>query len=136
MVTLLTQVVVEPHIQFKHEPRTIMVDETPIMEKVKSLNIAKWTMSKDTHVWKINMGNKRPKILQVEHWSAGDGNNSNIRLVIRIYRCIHMELQGTQRDPTSHYGAQNWAGHYHSPLHIKRVITWIPILRRSSTKPW
>jgi hypothetical protein len=37
----------EPHIQFHHKLRTIMVDETPTMEKVKTLKIMEWTLSQD-----------------------------------------------------------------------------------------
>ncbi len=45
MITLPNQVVSEPHIQFQHKLRTVMVDETPTMEKVKSFKIIKWTLS-------------------------------------------------------------------------------------------
>jgi hypothetical protein len=56
MITLPDQAIFEPHIQFQHEPRTIVVDETPTMEKVKILTIVEWTLSHDTQVQKINMG--------------------------------------------------------------------------------
>ncbi len=56
MITFHDQEVVEPHNQFKHERGTVLMDETLVMERVKTLKIANWTLSQDTQVRKINMG--------------------------------------------------------------------------------
>jgi hypothetical protein len=56
MITLLDQTIVEPQIQFKHELGTVVVDETLAMEKVKTLHIAKGTLSQDIQVRKITRG--------------------------------------------------------------------------------
>jgi len=47
MITLLDQAVFEPHTQFHHKLKIVMVDETPTMEKVKTLKIIEWTLSQD-----------------------------------------------------------------------------------------
>jgi hypothetical protein len=47
MITLHDQAMFEPHIQFHHKLKTIMVDEAPAMEKVKTLKIIEWTLSQD-----------------------------------------------------------------------------------------
>jgi len=45
MNILPNQEVTEPYTQFKHEPWTIVVDETLEMEKVKIFKIATWTLT-------------------------------------------------------------------------------------------
>jgi hypothetical protein len=56
IITLPDQTIVEPQIQFKHELGTIVVDETLAMEKVKTLQITKGTLSQDIQVTKITWG--------------------------------------------------------------------------------
>jgi hypothetical protein len=48
MITFHDQEVVEPHNQFKHELGMVVMDETLVMEKIKTLEIAEWTLSQDT----------------------------------------------------------------------------------------
>jgi hypothetical protein len=50
MINFPDQAIFEPHIQFHHEPRTIVVDGTLAMEKVKNLKIAKWILSQNIQV--------------------------------------------------------------------------------------
>jgi len=42
----------EPHIQFHHKLKTVMVDEALAMEKVKTLKIIEWTLSQDINRFK------------------------------------------------------------------------------------
>jgi len=45
MITLPDQAMFEPHIQFHHELRMVVVDETLAVDKVKTLKIIEWTLS-------------------------------------------------------------------------------------------
>jgi len=47
---------VYPKMYYRHQPGSVTVDETPTKIKVQGLQIAKWTLTKDQQLMKLNLG--------------------------------------------------------------------------------
>jgi hypothetical protein len=57
---------VYPGIYHIHQPRSVIVDETPTNIKTHGLQIVKWTLIKDQQLMKLNMGtNAKPQMVKI-----------------------------------------------------------------------
>jgi hypothetical protein len=51
---------------YKHQPRNVIVDETPTNIKGHGLQIAKWTLIKDQQLMKLNLGiDAKPQMVKI-----------------------------------------------------------------------
>ncbi len=53
---------------YEHQLGNVVVDETPTKIKVQGLQIARWTLTKDQQLMKLNLGtNAKPQMVKIKH---------------------------------------------------------------------
>jgi hypothetical protein len=57
---------VYPKMYYRHQPRSVVVDETPTNIKAHGLQIAGWMLIQDQQLRKLNMGtNVEPQMVKI-----------------------------------------------------------------------
>jgi len=57
---------VYPETYYRHQPRNVIVDETPTNIKGQRLQIARWTLTKDQQLMKFNLGiDAKPQMVKI-----------------------------------------------------------------------